>query len=245
MTYVIHAFPFILAGGIICVSCPHRIVYGTKSVLRSESVRDHMDLLMSLKRFPVVVISDLSSMLAAHGEKRMPGLFKPFKGRLAAPTASHIQAAKDGDLAVHLPSLECEDIADEVARYSLSDKFHQGNLSNPQDLLRRVSLVPQLTGLLNTQVQEQLFSKLGKDAYFLTQMTPAHHVFMMRLIVHLHNRGRNRALLKGVQKTVSQSSIGGQVRLVDEVVHVQPLVCYASKMIGILFSIDTHTFYSR
>ena len=56
-------------GGFITAVCPHCIVYAMKPVIRSESVRDHLDILLSLKKFPVVVISDLSSIMARHGEK--------------------------------------------------------------------------------------------------------------------------------------------------------------------------------
>lgn len=137
-------------------------------------MRDHMDILLSLEVLPVVVISDLASMLARHGENRLPGIFKPFCGRLAEPTEANISAAKDGNLVVHIPGLDPNVVPEEGVRYSLADKFHQGNLSANEDFLRRVSLVPQLAGRVNTQVQEQLFRKFGRDAYFLTQLTPAH-----------------------------------------------------------------------
>ena len=78
---------------------------------------------------------------------------------------------------------------EETRRYSLVDKFHRRNLSPEAESLRRVEHVPQPAGKINTQVQEQLFHKLGKDAYFFTQMTTGHYLFKQRL--HLHNQTMN------------------------------------------------------
>ena len=34
---------------------------------------------------------------------------------------------------------------------------------------------------------EQMFDKLGEDRYFLNMLKPANCVFVMRLLLHLHN----------------------------------------------------------
>jgi hypothetical protein len=212
-------------GGIICASCPHGIVYAIKPVLRSESVRDHLDILLSLKLFPVVVVSDMASMLAAHAENRKPGIFKPFKGRLLRPTAANLAAAKERKLQCPIQGLDDSEVTDDTQRYSLADKFHQGNLSAEADLLRRVEHVPKLAGRLNTQVQEQLFRKVGRDAYFLTQMSPAHYLFIQRLIIHLHNETINNKRVAGIEKTIRESSLPGMVHRSSGVV-VVPKVWY-------------------
>lgn len=44
--------------------------------------------------------------------------------------------------------------------YVLYDKFHQANTKDPQDVLRRIQVVPELQATLNSQVAEQLFASL-------------------------------------------------------------------------------------
>ena len=70
----------------MAASCPHGIVYATKALIRSESVRDHVDILLSLKSIPTVTINDMPNMTAKHGNLRRAGLFHPHEGRLADPT---------------------------------------------------------------------------------------------------------------------------------------------------------------
>jgi hypothetical protein len=195
-----------ISGGFVGACCPHGVVYAIKPIIRSESVRDHIDILLSLREAPIVVVSDLAPMIAAHGERRKPGLFWPHDGRLAAPTAENVNLAESGDLLCVIEGLEEEEIIHGLARYSLSDKFHEKNLSSKADILRRVHLFPQLAGKLNTQAMEQLFRQMGKDAYYLTQMTPAHFLFVLRLNIHLHNCATNDTLLKKLQKSVSESN---------------------------------------
>jgi hypothetical protein len=180
-------------------------MYGLKLILRNESVRDHADILLSMKKFPIVVISDLSSMLALHIEKRRPGTFAPNLGRLAEPTEDKISACKNGTFSASIPSLDQVDFPENAPRFSLADKFHEKNLSAEQDLLRRTGYVKQLAGKVNTQVQEQLFRQLGRNAYFITQMNAHHYLFFSRLIMHLHNVDVNARQSSGIAKSVQDS----------------------------------------
>ncbi|KAI4804828.1 hypothetical protein KUCAC02_026441, partial [Chaenocephalus aceratus] len=51
--------------------------------------------------------------------------------------------------------------------YALLDVFHQCNSKDDGDLLRRIELVPELAGHINSQCAEQLFSGMRKNNYFL------------------------------------------------------------------------------
>ena len=94
-----------MIGGWLSLSCPHKIVYGLKCVIRSEGPRDYVDLLLSMKHQPNVVLVDMAHMVAAHGNIRKPGMFGPYSGRIAPATLGNIQAAKEGHLHVDMPWL--------------------------------------------------------------------------------------------------------------------------------------------
>jgi len=63
--------------------------------------------------------------------------------------------------------------------YCLYDTFHERNTKNPKDILRRLGLVPELAGRINSQVAEQLFSIMKKNNYFMNMLSPSEHVFTM------------------------------------------------------------------
>ncbi|CAM4572250.1 unnamed protein product [Leuciscus chuanchicus] len=195
------------SGGWSVILCPHGIVYSIKFNLRAESPRDFADLLLSWKHFPNVCVYDFARGLATHTNLRVPHSlpFQPFEGRLSEPTEENVKAARDGKLLVSLPSLHesvhCgEDNAHPVTgsseHYVLYDRFHEQNATDPKDILRRIQLVPELKGWLNSQVAEQFFAKMRKSNYFFNNMTPSTHAFLMRSVIHRHNTSTNRALLQ-------------------------------------------------
>ena len=79
------------------VGCPHGVVYYLKFLLRSESSRDDIDGLLSLKYIPNVVLIDMAHIIAKHAlisrreevqkyEYNQEGiLFEPYYGRVADP----------------------------------------------------------------------------------------------------------------------------------------------------------------
>ena len=91
---------FYFKGGWLSASCPHKVVYAVKFVIRAEGPRDYVDLLLSMKYQPNVVLIDMAHMVAAHGNLRKPGMFGPFKGRVAPATPENIKAAQEGCLKV-------------------------------------------------------------------------------------------------------------------------------------------------
>ena len=72
-------------------------------------------------------------------------------------------------------------------RYCAVDRFHKDNIKTDAEKLRNIDLVKQLKGSVNTQAIEQMFDKLGKDRYFLNMLKPTNYLFVMRLLLHLHN----------------------------------------------------------
>ena len=72
--------------------------------------------------------------------------------------------------------------------------------------------MPQLAGFLNTQVEEQLHRGFVKDTYFLDNMCPSNHIFVMRHLIEVHNRRINsHALMETQRRTgmkVSTDTLG-------------------------------------
>lgn len=96
---------YVYVGGWLSASCPHKVVYALKFVLRAEGPRDYVDILMSMKYQPNVTIVDMAHMVAAHGCKRKSNMFHPYCGRLVESTKENIQSAEEGRLTVNLPWL--------------------------------------------------------------------------------------------------------------------------------------------
>jgi len=193
------------------MTCRHGVCYGLKWLLRQEGARDHVDLLKSLKVQPTVTVVDFANMVAAHGNLRFPGMFTPNEGRIAEPTLDNIMSAKNGSLVVNWPWFPngtnsevhsgCHPITKVPYRYALFDSFHEDNSKDPQDLLRRVSFVPQLEGV-NTEVAEQLNFQINKDNYFNSLMTPHNNLFVHRLSVHFLNTNLNNKVVERHTKEV-------------------------------------------
>lgn len=136
-------------------------------------------------------------------------------------TEDNLQAAEQGLLVKSLPWLQDDGALhamistdDEGAanihpmtgvtdRYCLSDRFHERNSGERSALLRRVTLVPELNGLINTEVEEQLHSSIGRSNYCLNAMKPSNHLFMMRLKLHHNNSEINDEFKARIEKTFS------------------------------------------
>ena len=203
------------------------VVYCLKFVLRGESPRDYADLLRSLKFPPSISISDIPDPLASHVNSTVPGFFSPNLGRLFPAIRDNIDSVELGILEKQLPwihnegppsppdldrperevDIECDDLVHPVThvsdRYSLSDRFHARNVSQKRALLRRVALVPQLNGIVNTEAEEQLHSLIDCFNYSLNTMKPINHLFMMRLRIHLLNLSINSTFKAKIESTFS------------------------------------------
>lgn len=195
-------------GGWAVVTCPCAVVYGVKFNIRAESPRDFTDLLFSMKHFPNISLYDFARGLATHTNIRKPETFHPHVGRLLEPTEENIQLANSGQIKVNLPWLLTEKSVPDVNghpitgssdHYALYDRFHEANSKDARDTLRKVELVPELCGWLNSQCAEQLFSGMRKNNHFLNMMTPSSHIFLMRNILHHNNIHKNSRTIENMK----------------------------------------------
>lgn len=190
-----------------------------KFLVRAESPRDFADLLFSWKHIPNICIYDFARGLATHANLRRPGAipFTPFEGRLAESTDDNIKAARAGELSVDLPWLREKGtteagghpVTGSSQHYVLYDRFHEANSRDPRDALRRLQLVPELAGQVNTQVAEQLFGDMRRNNYYLNMMSPSTHIFMVRSLIQVHNDLKNQAMRHRIAQALGpQQNLG-------------------------------------
>ncbi|KAK0156639.1 hypothetical protein N1851_000114 [Merluccius polli] len=212
------------------ITCPCGVVYSVKFNLRAESPRDFVDLLLSWKHFPNVSVYDYARGLALHANRRQPVIFAPFQGRLLDPTPENVKQASEGKVHVNMPWLKFpkmpadkdgHPLTGSTQRFALNDVFHQGNSKDQSEVLRKLELVPELAGLINSQCAEQLFSGMRKNNYFLNLTTPSTHIFLQRNILHHYNMTRNQKIKNQYSKIVPpdvamQCDSHGRVVLVND-----------------------------
>ncbi len=203
-------------------------MHSIKFNIRAESPRVFTDLLLSWKHFPNVSIYDFAKGLATHANLQEPDTlsFSPHEGRLAEPTSENIQLVKESKLTVNLTWLKvkqpekdptCHPLSGSSEHYALYDRFHEYNTKYPKDGLRRVNLVPELSGWLNTQTAEQLFTGMWKNNYFMNMLTPSAHVLLMRSIIHHYNKSKNESVKENLRKILSpndQLNLNGKGQIV-------------------------------
>ncbi|NXK32451.1 HMGX3 protein, partial [Piprites chloris] len=68
-------------GGKIYKMCPHQVVCGSKYIVRGESARDHVDLLVSSRHWPPVYVVDTASSVALCADLCCPGLTSQMWGK--------------------------------------------------------------------------------------------------------------------------------------------------------------------
>ncbi|KAL3887374.1 hypothetical protein ACJMK2_027316, partial [Sinanodonta woodiana] len=201
------------SGGWVLGACPHGVVYAIKSLLRSESPRDYVDLLRSFKHRPNIIIADIAHLIASHGNKTQRNFFYPNEGRLAAPDDNNIALSKTKEPIFEINfqhHLRAEDqeinpTSGSSEHYALFDWFHEGNTKNEVESLRNISLLKEFSGIIDSQILEQRFSSLKRDLYFLNQMLPATHMFVFRLLIHLQNQHCNKRVMDKQMKAFGGS----------------------------------------
>ncbi|NXG18952.1 HMGX3 protein, partial [Grallaria varia] len=68
-------------GGKVYKVCPHQVVCGSKYIVRGESARDHVDLLVSSRHWPPVYVVDTASSVALCADLCCPGLTSQMWGK--------------------------------------------------------------------------------------------------------------------------------------------------------------------
>ncbi|KAK3700157.1 hypothetical protein QZH41_009864, partial [Actinostola sp. cb2023] len=185
------------------------LCYGIKWLVRQEGARDHVDLIRSLAHQPNFVVVDFANQVAAHGNKRYPGMFSPYDGRVLPATVENIYLAKLDKVSLDMPWVssayrgeswsppsieggrECHPTSGSNSYYCLFDTFHEDNSSSDKDLLRRTRCVKQLEGWFCTEVMEHLNNIMNKNNYFTTQMSATNAIFVQRLAMELSNEEKN------------------------------------------------------
>jgi hypothetical protein len=61
------------------------------------------------------------------------------------------------------------------------------------EALWRTEHIPELNGIINTETEEQLHSAMGRDRYFMNNMSATRHIFLFRSNVDLGNSCLNKA----------------------------------------------------
>ncbi|KAK3750603.1 hypothetical protein QZH41_014185, partial [Actinostola sp. cb2023] len=197
------------SGGWLGAACQHGVCYGIKWLVRQEGARDHVDLIRSLAHQPNFVVVDFANQVAAHGNKRYPGMFSPYDGRVLPATVENIYLAKLDKVSLDMPWVssayrgeswsppsieggrECHPTSGSNSYYCLFDTFHEDNSSSDKDLLRRTRCVKQLEGWFCTEVMEHLNNIMNKNNYFTTQMSATNAIFVQRLAMELSNEEKN------------------------------------------------------
>ncbi|XP_044137057.1 HMG domain-containing protein 3 isoform X1 [Bufo gargarizans] len=70
-----------LTGGKLYKVCPHQVVCGSKYIVRGESPRDHVDLLVSSRHWPPVYVVDMATQVALCADLCHPDLTKQMWGK--------------------------------------------------------------------------------------------------------------------------------------------------------------------
>ena len=233
--YNITNINYLFLGGVLHAGCMHSVVYYSSPLWWQESARDHTDALLSFRIPPTLYISDVAGRVARHTNNRSrQQFFQPFDGRLCDATAENVTLAKENKLQLDFPwvrklkelggpvekalvgkGLQCpHPITGTNHRFSLYDRFHQGNQKRPEEKLRSLNLVPELTGVLNSSMAEQLNRELANARYFLCQLKDMHHMFMLRMVFHLHNQRVNNAFFNKMHRLAQgKAAIGLNGRL--------------------------------
>ena len=127
------------SGGWLSATCPHGVVYVLKFVLRAESPKDYVDVLLSMKFQPNICIIDMAHMVVAHGNKKKKNMFLPNDGMVSEISEENIEKVWLGTLSVSLPWLEKENasttsVIDDVhpvtgssTHLCLFGRFHERN----------------------------------------------------------------------------------------------------------------------
>lgn len=146
-------------------------------------------------------VYDYARGLALHANRRQPGIFVPFQGRLLDPTPENVKQDSEGKVHVNMPWLkfpkmpadkDSHPLTGSSQHFALNYVFHQGNSKDQNEVLRKMELVPELAGLINSQCAEQLFSGMRKNNYLLNLTTPSTHIFLQQNILHHYNMARNQ-----------------------------------------------------
>ena len=201
-------------------------MYYLKCLLKSESSRDYIDGLLSMKHIANVVVIDMTHIIAKYalisrkedvqkyGYNEKGTLFESCSGRLADPDEQeNVKNAKENNLELSLPwILRNRKLSDNNGYQShlpitnsdvhlcLFDRFHENNTSSETESLRKIGCVLEFKGMFHSQVEEQLHLQLDSNKNFLNMMTPPSHIHLFRSMLDHHNIDKNKRVINLLQQ---------------------------------------------
>ncbi|KAM5214352.1 HMG domain-containing protein 3 isoform 3-T3 [Hipposideros larvatus] len=143
-----------LTGGKIYKVCPHQVVCGSKYLVRGESARDHVDLLVSSRHWPPVYVVDMATPVALCADLCYPELTSQMWGRnqgcFSSPTEPPVSVScpelLDQNYAVDMTEAE-HSVQHPVTKTATRHIVHAGtqpSLGDASDGHHSLALCPEL-----------------------------------------------------------------------------------------------------
>ncbi|KAI5935263.1 HMG domain-containing protein 3 [Manis javanica] len=104
-----------LTGGKIYKMCPHQVVCGSKYLVRGESARDHVDLLVSSRHWPPVYVVDMATPVALCADLCYPELTDQMWGRNQGCFSSPMEPPM---------SMSCPELLDQHYAVDMTEAVH-------------------------------------------------------------------------------------------------------------------------
>ena len=190
------------SGGVVIGTCPHGTISPFKIIMRGESVRDPADLIRCLPQPPMLAVYDNARTFGSHLKTRLPKEYEHI-GALGQP--SDLPAAAQGTYKTTLEALRHPSRFGASACFVATDKFHQGNSPNPDDVLFHTKCLT-WREQINTQVAEQVNAFLKPCTRYMCNLSPVRFAFVLRMLVN--ERNHMYVQRRALDKTRSQE-LGG------------------------------------
>ncbi|NXK86734.1 HMGX3 protein, partial [Formicarius rufipectus] len=209
-------------GGKIYKVCPHQVVCGSKYIVRGESARDHVDLLVSSRHWPPVYVVDTASSVALCADLCCPGLTSQMWGKnqgcfsdpMDPPAYVSCPELIDQHYSVDMTVAE-HSVQHPITKSSARRIVHTGSeQSNPQDPTARhhcMSLCRELEpySAIITAINDSKTSNIRQRP--ITFENPTHYYLYNRLMDFLTSR---EIVNRQIQEVV-QSCQPGEVVIRD------------------------------
>ncbi|XP_067423221.1 HMG domain-containing protein 3 isoform X2 [Emydura macquarii macquarii] len=186
-------------GGKIYKVCPHQVVCGSKYIVRGESARDHVDLLVSSRHWPPVYAVDMASSVALCADICCPDLTIQMWGKnqgcfsdpMEPPTHVSCPELLDQHYSVDMTVAEhsvLHPVTKSTARRIIHTGTEQNSQSDPTARHRSISLCRELEpyGAIITAIQDSKASNVRQRPITFDNAT--HYYLYNRLMDFLTSR---------------------------------------------------------
>ena len=139
------------------IACPHGVIYGLKVILRGESVKDLVDLVLSMEHIPNVIYDKNYRIPKQLGNVSTLGWTIPHAGHAAEGTAENIKLSQSQTFDkqtyqwMEVPKTIPDGGSPHPATGSnvilcLTDTLHERNCATPIEMLCSTRLIKELSG---------------------------------------------------------------------------------------------------